>query len=42
MTKARDRLDFGKARVKIEDRDKGSEKVQLLVLTTIKKNSIKT
>ena len=32
MTKARDRLDLGKARVKIEDRDKGGEEVQLLVL----------
>lgn len=32
MTKARDRLDLGKARVKIEDRNKGSEEVQLLVL----------
>ena len=27
MTKARDRLDLGKARVKIEDRDKGGEEV---------------
>ena len=34
MTKTRDGLDLGKARIKIEYRDKGSEEVQLLVLTT--------
>ena len=36
MTKAGDRLSLGKAGVKIEDRDKGGEEVQLLVLTTVK------